>query len=100
MVRFHWHVEDGSGAFIPASGMEFEPDSEVQHITCAIEIAGEAPAAACITVPRGYLTQGSVNEVGVLLGHDKAEEWRGPLMTALAVALAEAGWCDVSVCAA
>jgi hypothetical protein len=92
MVRFRWHVEDGHGASIPHGGMAFHKDTAVQHIHCSIDIPGEPPAQACITVPRGYLSEGKVQEVGVLLGHDTPpESWDGPLLTGLAVALAEAG---------
>jgi hypothetical protein len=92
MVRFHWHVEDGCGASIPAGGMAFAPGSAVQHVSCSIEVPGEGPAQACITVPRGYLTPGAVKEAGVLLGHDDPVQWQGALLTGLAVALAEAGY--------
>lgn len=91
MVRFHWHVEDGSGASIPHGGMTFYSDTAVQHINCNIEIPGEPHAQACITVPRGYLSEGKVKEIGILLGHDTPESWDGPLLTGIAVALAEAG---------
>lgn len=91
MVRFHWHVEDGSGASIPAGAMSFHKDTAVQHINCNIEIPGEPHAQAIITVPRGYLSEGKVKEAGILLGHDKPEAWDGALLTGIAVALAEAG---------
>lgn len=91
MVRFHWHVEDGSGASIPHGSMAFHKDTAVQHINCNIEIPGEPHAQACITVPRGYLTEPKVKEIGILLGHDTPESWDGPLLTGIAVALAEAG---------
>jgi hypothetical protein len=91
MVRFHWHVEDGSGASIPHGGMSFHEDTAVQHINCNIEILGEPHAQACITVPRGYLSEGKVKEIGILLGHDEADSWQGPLLMGIAVALAEAG---------
>lgn len=44
MVRFHWHVEDGFGAFIPAGGMQphAEPkvpvDQQVLHAVVEIEV--------------------------------------------------------------
>ena len=44
MVRFHWHVEDGFGAFIPAGGMmpHREPhvpvDQQVMHAVVEIEV--------------------------------------------------------------
>lgn len=91
MVRFHWHVEDGSGASIPAGAMNFHKDTAVQHINCNIEIPGEPHAQAIITVPRGYLSEGKVKEAGILLGHDMPESWDGALLTGIAVALAEAG---------
>lgn len=91
MVRFHWHVEDGSGASIPHGAMSFHKDTAVQHIYCNIEIPGEPHAQACITVPGGYLSEGKVKEIGILLGHDTPESWDGPLLTGIAVALAEAG---------
>lgn len=97
MVRFHWHVEDGSGASIPHGGMAFHADTAVQHIRCSIEVPGEPPAQAIITVPRGYLSEGQVKEIGILLGHDTPDSWEGPLLTGIAVALAEAGVC-VCVC--
>jgi hypothetical protein len=93
MVRFHWHVEDGCGASIPHGGMSFHKATAVQHINCNIEIPGEPHAQACITVPRGYLSEGKVQEVGILLGHDTPESYDGPLLTGVAVALAEAGVC-------
>lgn len=94
MVRFHWHVEEGAGASILPGSMTYAApaDSGVQHVAVDIEIPGEAAAQACITVPAGYLRQaGQVGELGVLLGHADAAEWRGPLLDALAVMLAEAG---------
>jgi hypothetical protein len=71
--------------------MKFHKDTAVQHINCNIEIPGEPPAQACITVPRGYLSEGKVKEIGILLGHDTPESWDGPLLTGIAVALAESG---------
>lgn len=105
MVRFHWHVEEGFGAWVPCGGMrhhnstaaEGNRTSPVQHVDCEVEIPGEPERMrACFTVPAGYLSSraagGGVKDVGVLLGHgDDATEWQGPLLTGLAVALAEAG---------
>jgi hypothetical protein len=93
MVRFHWHVEEGFGAWVPCGGMRYAENSSVQHVDCDVEIPGETERMrVCFTVPAGYLAEGQVKDVGVLLGHgDDADEWQGPLLTGLAVALAEAG---------
>lgn len=93
MVRFQWHVEDGFGAIIPPRGMQYHPGTAVQHVNCDIEIPGEAqPVSAIFTVPQGYMTDGKVKNVGVMLGHgENDEEWKGTLLTELAVKLAQAG---------
>ena len=44
MVRFHWHVEDGFGAFIPVGGLmphkdpKVPQDQQVQHAIVEIEV--------------------------------------------------------------
>lgn len=38
MVRFHWHVEDGFGAFIPPCGMVPVKDTKVQTAIVEIEV--------------------------------------------------------------
>lgn len=97
MVRFHWHVEDGYGAFIPPGGMiPAAKDSGVQHVSVHVDVAGEpSPMEALFTVPAGYLHPGEggkMRDVGIVLGHgDKAEDWKGPLLTEIAVTLAKAG---------
>ena len=93
MVRFHWHVEDGFGAFIPPGGMAFHKDTGVQHATTEIEIPGQNQlATALMTVPAGYLQEGKMQKVGVVIGHGlKAEDWKGELLTELAASLAKAG---------
>jgi len=93
MVRFQWHVEDGFGAHIRPGAVTVDKDSGVHHVLCEIDIPGHKEASqALFTVPPGYLTEGKVKDVGILVGHgDKADEWQGPLLTQLAVALAKAG---------
>lgn len=100
MVRFQWHVEEGYGAVIPPRGMQYHPDTAVQHVACEIEVPGDTqPANAMFTVPAGYMTDGKVKNVGIILGHgENAEEWKGTLLTELAVKLAQAGkQCTISV---
>jgi len=91
MVRFQWHVEDNFGAHIRPGAVTVDKDSGVHHVLCEIDIPGHKEASqALFTVPAGYLTEGKVKDVGILLGHgDKADEWQGPLLTQLAVALAK-----------
>ncbi len=94
MVRYHWHVEDGHGAFIPPGSMAMHPCTHIQHALCEIQVPGQPGpnAEACFTVPMRHLNEGRVRDVGVILGHgDDAEEWQGPLLTQTAVALAQAG---------
>eukprot|EP00879_Flechtneria_rotunda_P006050 GHRR01006363.1.p1 GENE.GHRR01006363.1~~GHRR01006363.1.p1 ORF type:complete len:476 (+),score=185.34 GHRR01006363.1:2625-4052(+) len=94
MVRFHWHVEDGAGAFSPPGAMTYHKETGVQHVICHIEVPGERPPAqAFFTVPAGYMTEGKVRDIGIVLGHgDKAEDWQGTLLTEIAVTLAQAGY--------
>ena len=43
-------------------------------------------------MPPGYLQDSSLKEVGIILAHgNDADDWRGKLMTELAVTLAKAG---------
>ena len=47
---------------------------------------------ALLTIPPGYLKDSELKEVGVILAHgNDADEWRGKLLTELAVALAKQG---------
>jgi len=135
MVRFHWHVEGGHGAFIPAGGIA--PDKghvklplsqQVQHALVEIEVDRDRALVllcyrlvhsmvmaanyfqlwihrtmqisggqtvreeALLTIPPGYLKDSELKEVGIILAHgNDADEWRGKLLTELAVALAKQG---------
>jgi hypothetical protein len=96
MVRFHWHVEDGYGAYTPPQASKEAPGSSgVRHVSVQVDIAGEAsPMEALFTIPAGYLHPegGKVKDVGIVLGHgENAEEWNGPLLSEVAVTLAKAG---------
>jgi hypothetical protein len=76
--------------------MSFHKDTGVQHATTEIEIPGQNQLATGImTVPAGYLQEGKMQKVGVVIGHGlKSEDWRGELLTELAAALAQAGKCQ------
>lgn len=81
------------GASIPPGGCSLaRPGAGVQHAACDIELPGEGPCQALFTLPANYLSEGGVKDIGIVLGHgDRAEDWRGPLLTGLAEALASAG---------
>ncbi|GAX73182.1 hypothetical protein CEUSTIGMA_g635.t1 [Chlamydomonas eustigma] len=93
MVRFHWHVEDGFGAFIPPGAMLNHKSSTVQHALVEIEISGQTQnVEALITVPPGYLQDSEIKDVGIILAHgNDADDWRSKLLTELAVSLSNAG---------
>ncbi|KAF6256926.1 hypothetical protein COO60DRAFT_1702112 [Scenedesmus sp. NREL 46B-D3] len=97
MVRFHWHVEDGYGAYTPPQASKEVPGSSgVRHVSVRVDIAGDSsPMEAMFTIPAGYLHPegGKVKDVGIVLGHgNDAEEWNGPLLSEVAATLAKAGY--------
>eukprot|EP01023_Acetabularia_acetabulum_P032426 TRINITY_DN3028_c0_g1_i1.p1 TRINITY_DN3028_c0_g1~~TRINITY_DN3028_c0_g1_i1.p1 ORF type:complete len:460 (+),score=66.81 TRINITY_DN3028_c0_g1_i1:272-1651(+) len=94
MSRFHWHIEQGLGAYVSQEGISTHKDSNVQHVTCEIETPGqESTAVAQFTLPHTCFQQEGTREVGIILAHgDNAEEWKGKLLCELSVTLAEAGF--------
>ncbi|GMH32674.1 hypothetical protein BSKO_00508 [Bryopsis sp. KO-2023] len=92
MVRYHWHVEDGYGCLVPPGQITCNQEIGVLHAAVEFEIPGQAgPVQALITAPFDYLV--ATKDVGVALAHGQnAEEWKGKLMTDVAVALAREGY--------
>lgn len=91
MVRFHWHVDQSVSAHCPRGPCTLV-EGGVRHIEAESEVAGQKEALPLIfTVPPKYLSDGAVRDVGVVLAHSDAVEWRSTLLTELAVALAASG---------
>ncbi len=91
MVRFHWHVEHGISAHCPRGPCALV-EGGVRHIEAESDVAGQKETLPLIfTVPPAYLSDGAVRDVGVVLAHSDAVEWRSTLLTELAAALAASG---------
>jgi len=91
MVRFHWHVEHGISAHCPRGPCALV-EGGVRHIEAESEVAGQKETLPLIfTMPPAYLSDGAIQDVGVVLAHSDAVEWRSTLLTELAAALAASG---------
>lgn len=38
MVRFHWHVDSGHSAYIPANGIELNSETGVRNLVVEMEV--------------------------------------------------------------
>ncbi|CAL8462142.1 g1673 [Coccomyxa elongata] len=96
MVRFHWHVETGLGAFAvgPQTVHDLDGTTQVFDIPTQIELAGQKDTfEGLITIRSDYLKAGQIQPVGIVLGHDTASEtWKGKLLSQLAISLAKDGF--------
>ncbi len=95
MVRFHWHVETGLGAFAagPQTIHDLDGTTQVFDIPIQIELAGQKDTfEGLITIRSDYLKAGQIQPLGIVLGHDTASEtWKGKVLSQLAVSLAREG---------
>lgn len=95
MVRFHWHVETGLGAFVvgPQTVHNIDETTQVFDLPTHIELAGQKETfEGIITIRSDYLKAGQIQPVGIVLGHDTAADtWKGSVLSHLAVSLAKEG---------
>ncbi|GLI66835.1 hypothetical protein VaNZ11_010791, partial [Volvox africanus] len=94
MVRFQWHVEDGLGASVGPGQLVYLRDHGVLQAMVEIEMpGGEGPLDACMNIPPNYNTDSGVKELGIVFAHGSdVSDWRGRLLTELAVSLARMGF--------
>ncbi|GFR44573.1 hypothetical protein Agub_g5848, partial [Astrephomene gubernaculifera] len=94
MVRFHWHVEDGLGASVGPGQLVYLRDYGVLQAMVEIEMPGGGTLEACMTIPQNYNTDSGVKELGVVLAAPGCEagDWRGRLLSEVAVGLARSGF--------
>ena len=91
MVRFHWHVEHGLSAYCPREPAALA-EGGVRHIEAEAEISGQKETLPMVfTTPPNCFGGGPIRDVGVVLAHSDVVEWKGRLLTELAVALAASG---------
>ena len=91
MVRFHWHVEHGLSAYCPREPAVVA-EGGVRHVEAEAEISGQKETLPMVfTTPPNCFSGGPIKEIGVVLAHSDAVEWKGRLLTELAVALAASG---------
>ena len=96
MVRFHWHVEHGLSAYCPREPAVVA-EGGVRHVEAEAEISGQKETLPMVfTTPPNCFTGGPVKEIGVVLAHSDAVQWKGRLLTELAVALAASGGSAIS----
>ena len=96
MVRFHWHVEDGLSAFCPREPAVLA-EGGIRHIEA--EIAGQKETLPMVfTVPSNYVSEGAIKNIGVVLFHSDTVNWKGKLLTELAVTLAASGALIFTLC--
>jgi hypothetical protein len=98
MVRFHWHVEASLSAFVVGPQLVHDLDgtdnsAKILEIPARIEMPGQKETSeGIINVRDDYLKAGTIEPVGVVLGHDAAAETaKGKLLTQLALKLAGQG---------
>ncbi|KAK9831427.1 hypothetical protein WJX81_003930 [Elliptochloris bilobata] len=98
MVRFHWHVEHGLSAYCPREPAVIA-EGGVRHIEAESEVSGQKETLPLVfTTPPNCLVDGVIRDVGVLLAHSDAVEWKGKLLTELAVTLAASGYVVLRFC--
>eukprot|EP00884_Botryococcus_braunii_P021688 jgi/Botrbrau1/8202/Bobra.0392s0001.1 len=100
MVRFHWHVEAGQSAYLPPGAFSVQKDSDVRHAICEVEIPAQRETMqTLLTLPPKYLNGDEIQDVGIILAHgNNHTDWKGRLLTELAVSLAEAGFVVMRYC--
>ncbi|KAK9817825.1 hypothetical protein WJX72_002742 [[Myrmecia] bisecta] len=100
MVRCHWQVEQGLSAYVGPGNLAAHKDSEVRHAYCAAEVTGPKDLLqAVFTLPGQYTSKlDQIKDTGVILASHAAPDWKGKILTELAVVLASQGYVVLRFC--